>query len=326
MNAVTDSPADFDASAGTQGQAATGQAPSSADLSVEAEREVARQFMGRIQWESIVIGLGQFTVWLITWALVLSGTLPLWAGFIIATISTAFAYLPSHEGQHGNISGRNKKWKWLDSFVGHITVIPLAQSHEVLRVTHMKHHAYTNDPALDVDYNTRGKRWWNAALNVHRGSYASGDNSKNAVAIHAERDPAFLAGLQRGVPVMKGLKLVQLIMVFFFPLETLLLWWLPAKISLSYLSVYFSWLPHHPMEETGRYRDTRFWQIRLPRYLDQSMQTHVIHHLYPGIPHFDEPKAMEALKPFLIERGVRGAEDIPEKVRFNPLMAAPKAT
>jgi beta-carotene hydroxylase len=291
------------------------------DLSIEAEREVARQFMGRIQWESIVIGIGQCLVWFINWGLVLSGTLPLWAGFLIATVSTAFAYLPSHEGQHGNISGRNKKWKWLDSFVGHITLIPLAQSHEVLRVTHMKHHAYTNDPELDVDYGTRGNHWWNAALNVHRGSYASGEG-EDVITIHAEKDPAFLAGLQRGIPVMKARKLAQLIMVFLFPLETLLLWWLPAKIALSYLAVYFSWLPHHPMQETGRYKDTRFWQIRLPRYLDQSMQTHVIHHLYPGIPHFDEPKAMEALKPFLIERGVRGAEDIPEKVRFNPLMAS----
>ncbi len=294
------------------------------DLSIEAEREVARQFMGRIQWESIVIGLGQFVVWLATWGLVLAGSLPLWAGFVIVTISTAFAYLPSHEGQHGNISGRQKKWKWLDSFVGHITVIPLAQSHEVLRVTHMKHHAYTNDPELDVDYGTSGEHWWNAAINVHRGFYTSGDQ-RDAVSIHAERDPAFLAGLQRGIPVLKGLKLVQLVMAFFFPLETLFLWWLPSKIAFSYLAVYFSWLPHYPMKDTGRYRDTRFWQIRLPRYFSQSMQTHIIHHMYPGIPHWDEPKAMEALKPFMVARGVPGAEDIPENVQFNPLMASSKA-
>jgi hypothetical protein len=30
---------------------------------------------------------------------------------------------------------------------------------------------------------------------------------------------------------------------------------------------------------------------------------------------------MEALKPFLLERGVGGAQDFPDKVRFNPLMA-----
>ena len=292
------------------------------DLSVEAEREVARQFMGRIQWESVVIGIGQCAVWFSNWGLVLSGTIPLWAGAIVATISTLFAYLPSHEGQHGNISGRQKQWKWLDSLVGHITLIPLAQSHEVLRVTHMKHHAYTNDPELDVDINTKGKHWWDAAIGVHRGYGGGQAGGSNAVKIHAERDPAFARGLERGVPVMKLYSVVRLLLVVIYPLETLFLWWLPEKIAFSYLAVYFSWLPHHPMDETGRYKDTRFWQIRLPRYLDQSMQTHVIHHLYPGIPHFDEPKAMEALKPFMVARGVRGAEDIPEKVRFNPLIGS----
>jgi beta-carotene hydroxylase len=287
------------------------------DLSVDKEREVARQYMGRIQWESILIGLGQCIVWFVNWGLVLAGILPLWVGFLVATVCACLAYLPSHEGQHGNISGRRKEWKWLDTLVGHITLIPLASSHEVLRVTHMKHHAYTNDPELDVDIGTKGDHWWQAALGPHRG-YATG----NAVEQHMQRDPAFAKGIQRGLPVMKLYSLIRLVMVVFFPLETLLLWWLPEKIAYSYLGVYFSWLPHHPMEETGRYKDTRFWQNRLPRYLDQSMQTHIIHHLYPGIPHFDEPKAMEALKPFLIARGVRGAEDIPDRVRFNPLMSA----
>ena len=147
------------------------------------------------------------------------------------------------------------------------------------------------------------------------------NGSTNAVKVHASRDPAFAAGLKRGVPVMKGLRLVRLLLAVFFSLETLFLWWIPDKLAVSYLGVYFSWLPHHPMEATGRYKDTRFWRIRLPRYLDQSMQTHVVHHLYPGMAHWDEPKAMEALRPFIIAHGVEGAEDIPEKVRFNPLMA-----
>ena len=287
------------------------------DLSLEAEQRVAHQFMGRIEWEAIVVGLGQCAAWFVNWWLVLAGAMPLWAGFLVAALCAGLAYLPSHEGQHGNISGHNKHWKWLDALVGQISLIPLANSQEVLRVTHMKHHAHTNDPKLDVDYNTKGARWWHAALGVHRG-YASG--SDNVIRIHAERDPAFAAGLSRGVPIMKGLRLIRLGMAIAFPLETLLLWWLPDKLAVSYLAVYFSWFPHHPMEATGRYRDTRFWRIRLPRYLDQSMQTHIIHHLYPGIPHYDEAKAMEALKPFLVARGVAGAEDIPDRVQFNPLM------
>ena len=288
------------------------------DLSSEAEREVARRFMGRIQWESIAIGVGQCLVWFANWGMVIAGTVPLWLGFLIATVCASLAYLPSHEGQHGNLSGRNRRWKWLDGLVGQISLIPLANSQEVLRVTHMKHHAYTNHPELDVDFNVRGTRWWHAALGVHRGY--SGGGGKNVIKVHAERDPAFATGVTRGVPVLKGLRLIRLALVVVYPLETLFLWWLPEKIAVSYLGVFFSWLPHHPMQDMGRYRDTRFWRIRLPRYLDQSMQTHVIHHLYPGIPHWDEPKAMEALRPFMVARGVPGAEDIPAKVRFNPLM------
>ena len=50
------------------------------------------------------------------------------------------------------------------------------------------------------------------------------------------------------------------------------------------------------------------------------MQLHFVHHLHPGIGHFDEPKPNEALKPFLIERGVPGADQIPDQVSYNPLI------
>jgi len=39
------------------------------DLSSRAERAVARQFMGRVQWEMVLIGTGQAIVWLSTYVL-----------------------------------------------------------------------------------------------------------------------------------------------------------------------------------------------------------------------------------------------------------------
>ncbi len=78
--------------------------------------------------------------------------------------------------------------------------------------------------------------------------------------------------------------------------------------------------PHVDGTEAGRYHDTRFWRFPVPRFFLQSMPTHVVHHLYPTIPHWDEPKALEALRPFMIERGVPGADEIPDRVRFNPLL------
>ena len=63
----------------------------SMDLSIEAEREVARTFMGRIEWEMILIGLGQFTTWIVTWVLVVKGIIPLLVGFAIALFTACNA-------------------------------------------------------------------------------------------------------------------------------------------------------------------------------------------------------------------------------------------
>ena len=78
------------------------------NLSIEAERELARTFMGRIEWEMIAIGLTQFVAWIVCWILVVNGTLALWEGFLLSVFTTSFAYLPSHAGQHGHLSGKNK--------------------------------------------------------------------------------------------------------------------------------------------------------------------------------------------------------------------------
>jgi fatty acid desaturase len=214
----------------------------SEEFSFDKEKEIARSFSKRFQWEMVLIGVGQATVWLSLWPLVINGHISLLLGSVIATICACFAYLPSHEAQHGNYSRGNPKRRWIDSFVSHYTLITLMFPHDVMRVV-------------------------------------------------------------------------------FFPLETLLLWWLPSKFGVIYLSVFFSWYPHY-QTETGRYKDTRFWSHWMPRYLNHSMQLHFIHHLHPGIGHYDEPKAIEALKPFLIARGVPGAEDIPDKVKHNPLIEA----
>ena len=285
------------------------------DLSVKAERAVARTLMGRVQWQMILIGAGQSVTWMITFGLVIVGRLPIWLGFVIALVCCCFAYLPSHEGQHGNLSGRRAGLRWIDPLVGQLSLIPLRQSHQVLKTTHMKHHAHTNNPELDVDHHCMEGGLLNAAISVHRGPRPS------VMAANAERDPKFAAEVAKGMPMLRLLGAIQLGFVVFFPFEPLFVWWLPSALAQSYLFVYFGWQPHRPGDVVGRYRDTRFWTTVAPRYLFQSMQTHIIHHMYPTIPHWDEPKAMEALRPFIIERGIPGAERIPERVRWNPLIA-----
>jgi beta-carotene hydroxylase len=286
------------------------------EFSFEKEKAIAKSLSQRFQWEMIAIGMGQATIFLSLWPLTLMGFIPLWAGFLIATLCACLAYLPSHEAQHGNYSRGNPKKRWIDSLVGNFTLITLIYPYEILRVTHMKHHAYTNHPEKDPDYdNQHASSVAKLAIQVLDGT--SVDYSKYEE-VFAE-DAAFQKGFKKGALIGLTYRAVLMIAVFLLPLHTLFLWWLPAKLGTVYTTTFFSWYPHLKTEQ-GRYKDTRFWQHWMPRYINHSMQLHFIHHLHPSIGHFDEPKAIEALKPFLIARGVPGAEEIPERVTYNPLI------
>jgi len=286
------------------------------EFSFEKEKAIAKSLSQRFQWEMVAIGMGQATIFLSLWPLTLMGYIPLWAGFLIATLCACMAYLPSHEAQHGNYSRGNPKRRWIDSLVGNFTLITLIYPYEILRVTHMKHHAYTNHPKKDPDYdNQHASSVAKLAIQVLDGT--SVDYSKYEE-VFAE-DTAFQKGFKKGALIGLTYRAVLMIAVFLLPLHTLFLWWLPAKLGTVYTTTFFSWYPHLKTEQ-GRYKDTRFWQHWMPRYINHSMQLHFIHHLHPSIGHFDEPKAIEALKPFLIARGVPGAEEIPERVTYNPLI------
>ncbi len=286
------------------------------EFSFEKEKAIAKSLSQRFQWEMVAIGMGQATIFLSLWPLTLMGYIPLWAGFLIATLCACLAYLPSHEAQHGNYSRGNPKKRWIDSLVGNFTLITLIYPYEILRVTHMKHHAYTNHPEKDPDYdNQHASSVAKLAIQVLDGT--SVDYSKYEE-VFAE-DAAFQKGFKKGALIGLTYRAVLMIAVFLLPLHTLFLWWLPAKLGTVYTTTFFSWYPHLKTEQ-GRYKDTRFWQHWMPRYINHSMQLHFIHHLHPSIGHFDEPKAIEALKPFLIARGVPGAEEIPERVTYNPLI------
>jgi len=287
-----------------------------AEFSFEKEKAIAKSFSQRFQWEMILIGLGQATIWLSLWPLVLNGILDLWVGFLIASLCACFAYLPSHEAQHGNYSRGNPKLRWLDGFVGHITLITLIFPYHILRVTHMKHHAYTNNPEKDPDYlNAHSKSLFQVIKNSADGS--STDYGKYLEVFSS--DKAFVNSFEKAIPIALLYRFTLLVLVIIFPLETFLLWWLPAKIGTVYTTVFFSYYPHQGTS-TGRYKDTQFWSHWMPRFVNHSMQLHFIHHLHPSIGHFDEPKAIEALKPFLIARKVPGAYQIPNKVTLNPLI------
>ena len=61
------------------------------------ERQIAGKYMGKVPWGAVIWGIGNCLIFIALFPLVLSGLVPLWAGFIVATLNVILAYLPSHE-------------------------------------------------------------------------------------------------------------------------------------------------------------------------------------------------------------------------------------
>jgi beta-carotene hydroxylase len=285
--------------------------PGAADLSqlssaelTRLERDIARKYAGKVPWGTVAWGLSMPVVWLADWALVLSGVIPLWLGFIIATLTLMYTYAPNHDAQHDIIGRPGTKWRWLNEFLGHWTSWLLVLPFNTLRVTHLDHHRHTNDETLDSDITTRADTAIGAVWESIRQRQPNG---KRAQDYRASLERAGREGL---------IKLTALYKLGFFlalfalawnglAIEAFLLWWLPYQLAMTYIIFFLSWAPHNPGLVTGKYRDTRSWKSRLGDPLSMWMGYHVVHHLHPYIPLLKTGPAYREMRPILEARGVR---------------------
>jgi beta-carotene hydroxylase len=279
-----------------------GSALTDAEL-ISAEREIARRHIGKFPYLAVVWGLGNFLVWLFLWPLVLTGLLPLWAGFLVATLNLSLTYLPSHEAQHDIIARPGEKLRWLNELVGHLSVAPLAYSYRFLRLTHLEHHKHANNPALDPDYGFHAQSAQSALAQTIVNRRARGAPQKDA---YTET----LVRIGRGDVILDAViyefayyGMLIALACSGLAIEAALLWWLPRHIGQTYFQFFLGWAPHHPGTETGRYRDTRAFRFALGNIASMGMQYHIIHHLHPRIPLYRTPRAYWEMRDILKARG-----------------------
>ena len=85
----------------------------------------------------------------------------------------------------------------------------------------------------------------------------------------------------------------------------LMLWWLPARIQLCWLMFIFAWYPHHPANETSRYRNTRVAVFRGSGVLIRGHDHHAMHHLFPRVPHYRLKALWRETASDFVAKGVR---------------------
>lgn len=266
------------------------------------ENKIARKHSGMFPYEIVIWAFGNMAVWLAVWALVLTSAMPLWLGFIIATINLSLVYLPTHDAQHDIIARPGQKLRWLNELVGHATSWIIIYPFQVLRVTHMDHHRHANDPELDPDITTQADGPWQAIWLSIRERQPNGKRAGDYLAALARN------GREDLIPLAIGYRIVFVIVISAlawsgYALEAFFLWWLPYQISMTYLLFFLSWAPHHPHSRQGRYRDTRNWRSKVGNILSMGMQYHIIHHLHPYIPLVRTGAAYYDMKPILKARG-----------------------
>ena len=267
-------------------------------MTISEERAIAQKYIGGFPWLMVIWGLGGFMLWVALWPLAYGGHIPLWVACVIASIILCGSYLPSHEAQHGNIGRPNTSLRWLNELVGHLSVFPLIFPYRLHRAIHLKYHAHSNDAERDPDVYMRASTIWGAAKNAwlskqpgHQGALAD-----NVLADTPNKERLML----EAVLVTRLAWLLMAVLAWSgMALEVLMLWCIPYQIANIYTPVTLSWAPHHPMKETGRYRDTRGWRSPVGTVLSSGMEYHLVHHLFPSIPLNKTPAAYRELKPLL---------------------------
>jgi beta-carotene hydroxylase len=268
---------------------------------IKLERQIARKHSGMFPWLMVIWAFGNLIFWLSLWPLVFLDIVPLWLGFILATINVSLVYLPTHDAQHGIIARPRQKLRWLNELVGHATSWMIISPFNVLRVTHLEHHRHANDPELDPDYSSKATGPWGAIWKTIRERQPNGS-----------RGADYLATLDRLgrkdlILLTLAYQLGYFAIIFSlawsgYALEAFFLWWLPYHIAMTYLSFFLSWAPHHPGIERGRYRDTRSWKSAVGNIGSMGMQYHSVHHLHPYISLDRTPAAFREMRPILEAR------------------------
>ena len=267
------------------------------------EREVAARHLNKFPYFAVFWAFSNLAVWLALWPLVFMGIIPLWLGFIIATLNVTLSYLPSHEAQHDIIAKPGSKLRWLNQLVGHTSTLPLVLPYQVAKITHMDHHKHANDPDLDPDYSTHADGPLHAIWKSLYNRQPRANGGFNAYGEVLQRK-----GRTDVILVSVAYQVVHFGILFAlawsgYALEAALLWWIPRHIALTYIQYYLSWAPHNPGLSKGRYRDTRSFRSILGNIGSLGMQYHIVHHLHPRIPLYRTPRAYWEMKPILDARG-----------------------
>jgi len=278
-------------------------------ISQAQEKQIARDLAPAIAWPTLMLALVLPLTLVAVIALGFAGTLPLWVCTPLLAIVSYAHYTLVHESIHGNVVSRPRKLAWINIVVGWIGSLGMGAGWPPLQRTHVLHHSFTNterDPDIIVK-GTFGQllaKWLimlpMSLLPMVVMGYISPDRYKQIGSILSPSEI-----MQSSAVTLFTLALLVASIATGHFVDWLCLWFLPTRLGILLLNIFFQWLPHHPFDHTERYRNTRIslWFGGTLVLLQQNL--HLMHHLWPSVPFYNYAKLYRALKPVLRAEGSR---------------------
>lgn len=273
------------------------------------ERRIALALSPPVAWPTLALAVILPSSLLGVIWMGLARVLPLWACTPILAVVSYAHYTLVHESIHGNVVSSPKSLAWINTVVGWIGALGMGAGWPALQRTHLLHHSHTNterDPDIVVK-GTLGQllvKWLIMVSTSLVPMFALRFvNPQRYKRIGAVLTPAEIAQTS-AVTLLTWALLIAAVATGRI-VDWLMLWFLPTRLGVLILNIFFQWLPHHPFDSTERYHNTRIslWPGGTVLLLQQNL--HLMHHLWPSVPFYNYARLFRRLRPVLAAEGSR---------------------
>ena len=233
-------------------------------------------------WPTIILMLVCLAAIYTSWILVFSGHMAVWQGCLLNCVAMYYLFSPIHDAIHRSMAHSNR----LNDFFMWLILLPIVpfSNGRLLRVMHMQHHRFANDPERDPDHWTMTAPFktlwiWFAWDFYYLFFYLRRkDQFANIDVGHPLRDTIWVWSLAFAVG-------------YFYPMEVIFLWFVPSRLMAWLIAAVFMYLPHwpHDIEHEKQPFQATHNRIGLEWLLTPMLafqNYHLVHHIYPTVPFY----------------------------------------
>lgn len=246
-----------------------------------------------IAWPTIVLMVVGWTVLITSDVLGVRGVWPLWACALVNGVAGYLMFSAIHDSIHRAVSTNTS----LNDWVGRIALLSLSPTTSIglFRWGHAQHHRFSVSEQDPDRWTYEGPKWllplrwitidyWYFVMVVRSNDKVAKRHMKSAMGSFAATLSVIVALVWTG-----------------YGLEVLMLWYIPSRIAAGLLGFSFFWLPHEPHDVSQAENFTRASTIRLGYEwlmtpLLQYQNYHLLHHLHPRTPFYNNGKLWRLLE------------------------------